>query len=112
MVPCFRPADAVRDGGASVMSQTLPSEVMIFMVTCGPASLTPSVTVPVMAVTSTWHSRIRSSVALVGLRCLHLYDGLGRLRSGDPQREALRPRGSGRSLACDAETREGRGLPQ
>src|SRR5262249_57145726 len=52
MVSCFRPADAVRDGGASVMVQTLPSEVMIFMVPCGPASLTPSVTVPVMAVTS------------------------------------------------------------
>src|SRR5258708_39741277 len=52
MVSCFRPADAVRNGGASVMSQTLPSEVMIFMVPCGPASLTPSVTMPVMAVTS------------------------------------------------------------
>src|SRR5215475_5173103 len=37
--------------GASVISQTWPSEVMIFMVRCGPASLTPSVTVPVMAVT-------------------------------------------------------------
>src|SRR5262249_275850 len=48
----IRPADAVRDGGASVMSQTLPSEVMIFMVPCGPASLTPSVTGPVMGVTS------------------------------------------------------------
>src|ERR1700693_4954956 len=52
MVSWFRPADEVRDGGASVMSQTLPSEVLIFMVPCGPASFTPSVTTPLMAVTS------------------------------------------------------------